>query len=221
MAIRDEILAYLGLSAGATLADIERAYAFRYASASERLAAGDESARVELAVVKEAYGYLTGLSAVRQPLNPPPGPGYGIGRTGVESATPIESHLHEPAWWECYLSLLLALGSAAALAGLIAYLPHVYRKGGFLIPLGALTLSAILSIAATMLAVGELEQGVRAGFLERKGLDAGHRSVRLRRRVARVSSVLSRAVRWLIPVALFTMALLNFASLSGRWSLRK
>jgi hypothetical protein len=45
--------------------------------------------------------------------------------------------------------------------------------------------------------------------------------VRLRRRVARVSSVLSRGVRWLIPLAVVATALLNFASLSGHWSLRK
>lgn len=221
MASRDENLAYLGLSAGATLAEIERAFAFRYASASERLSAGDESARVELAVLEQAYERLTGLSTVRPPLRMPPGEGYGVGRTGLENAPPTGPHLREPAWWECYLSLLLALASAAALAGLVAYLPHVYRKGGALIPLGALALSAILSIAATMLAEGELEQGVRAGFLDRKGLGAGYEAVRLRGRVARVSSVLSRAVRWLIPVALFTLVLLNFASLSGRWSLRK
>lgn len=221
MVIREEILAYLGLSADATLADIERAYAFRYGSASERLAAGDESARVELAVIKEAYEYLTGLSAVRQPLRSPSVAGYGVGRTGVENAPPIDSHLRDPAWWECYLSLLLALGSAAALAGLIAYYPHVYHKGGVLIPLGALVLSAILSIAATMLAKGELEQDVRAGFLERKGLDAGREPVRLRGLVARTSSALSRTVRWLIPVALLVTVLLNFASLSGRWSLRR
>jgi len=221
MADREENLAYLGLSADATLAEIKRAYAFRHASASERLAVGDESARIEVAALEEAYERLTGLSVVQQPLRAPQIEGYGIGRTGLENAPPIDLHLREPSWWECYLSFLFALGSAAVLAGLIAYLPRVYHRGGFLIPLGALALSAILSIAATMLAEGELEQGVRAGFLDRKGLGAGHRSVRLRGRVARVSSVLSRAVRWLIPLALIATVMLNFASLSGHWSLRK
>jgi len=60
MSDRDEILAYLGLPAGATFSEIEQAYIRRCNSASERLAAGDESARVELAVLEEVYGRLTG-----------------------------------------------------------------------------------------------------------------------------------------------------------------
>jgi len=221
MTDRDETLAFLGLRADATLLEIERAYSLRYVSARDRLVGGDESARVELAVLKEAYERLSGGREARQTLRAPQVEGYPVGRTGVEEAPPIDPHLREPAWWECYLSFLLALGSLAALAGLIAYLPHVYHKGGFLIPLGALVLSAFFSIAATMLAEGELQFAVRADLLERRGLDAGHESVRLRGRVARVSSVLSRAVRWLIPLALIATVLLNFAALSGRWSLRR
>jgi hypothetical protein len=218
---RDEILAFLGLPTDATLFEIERAYSLRYVSVSNRLAGGDESARVELGVLEEAYARLSGGNGARHSLRAPQIEGYPVGRTGLEQAPAIDPHLRKPAWWECYLSFLLALGSLAALAGLIAYLPHVYHKGGFLYPLGALVLSAFLSIVATMLAEGELQHGLRAGFLERKGLEAGYESVRLRRRVARFSSVLSRAVRWLIPVALIATALLNFASLSGHWSLRK
>jgi hypothetical protein len=217
---RDEILAFLGLRTDATQFEIERAYALRYASVSNRLVGGDESARADLGVLEEAYERLSGGNGVRQSLRAPRIEGHPVGLTGLEQAPPSDSYLRNPAWWECYLSFLLALGSLAALAGLIAYLPHVYRKGGFLLPLGALVLSALLSIAATMLAEGELQHGARAGFLERKGLDAGYESVRLRRRVARVSSVLSRAVRWLVPLALIATALLNFASLSGHWSLR-
>jgi hypothetical protein len=186
------------LRTDATLFEIERAYSVRYASVSNRLAGGDESARVELAVLEEVYERLRGGSGARQSLRAPQIEGYAVGRTGLEQAPLIDP-----------------------LAGLIAYLPHVYRKGGFLYPLGALVLSAFLSIAATMLAEGELQHGIRAGFLERKGLEGGYESVRLRRRVARVSSVLSRAVRWLIPLAVVATALLNFASLSGHWSLRK
>ena len=221
MTDRDEILAFLGLRADATLFEIEQAYSLRYVSVNDRLASGDESARVELAVLKQAYEGLMGGGGALPSLKKPEIEGHLIGRTGVEQAPPIDSHLRQPAWWECYFSFLLALGSLAALTGLIAYLPHVYRKGGFLIPLGALVLSAILSIAATMIAEGELEQYVRAGLLERRGLEAGHESVRLRGHVARVASVLSRAVRWLVPLALIATVLLNFASLSGRWSFRK
>lgn len=221
MTDRDEILAFLGLRADATLFEIEQAYSLRYVSVNDRLASGDESARVELAVLKQAYEGLMGGGGALPSLKKPEIEGHLIGRTGVEQAPPIDAHLRQPAWWECYLSFLLALGSLAALAGLIAYLPHVYRKGGFLIPLGALVLSAILSIAATMIAEGELEQYVRAGLIERRGLETGHESVRLRGHVARVASVLSRAVRWLVPLALVATVLLNFASLSGRWSFRK
>ena len=221
MTDRDEILAFLGLPADATLFEIERTYSLRYVSARDRLARGDESARVELAVLKEAYERLSGGRKARQTPVALQVEGDAVGRTGVEQAPPIEPHLREPAWWECYLSFLLALGCLAALVGCIAYLPHVYRKGGVLLPLGALVLSALLSIAATMLAEGELQQALRTRFLERKGLDVERESPRLRGRVARVSSVLSRTVRWLIPVALIATVLLNFAALSGRWSLRK
>ncbi|MGD0273602.1 MAG: J domain-containing protein [Gaiellaceae bacterium] len=221
MTDREEILAFFGLPTDATLFEIERAYSLRYVSANDRLASGDESARVELAALKEAYERLSGHNDARQSLRAPRIEGYPVGRTGVELAPPIGPRLREPAWWECYLSFLLALGSLAVLAGLIAYLPHVYHRGGFLLPLGALVLSAILSIAATMLAEGELQHGLRTGLLEHRGLDAEHQSVRLRGRVARVSSVLSRAVRWLLPLALIATVLLNFASLSGHWSLRK
>lgn len=221
MTDRDEILFFLGLPAGATLVEIERAYALRYVSASERLAAGDESARVELAALKEAYERLSGRSGARWSRSVPGTEGYSVDRLGAGQSLPGDSGPRMPAWWECYLSFLLALGSLATFAGLIAYFPHVYRKGGFLIPLGALVLSAFLSIAATMLAEGELQHGVRVGILERRGLDIGYETPRLRGRVARAANLLSRGVRWLVPLGLIATVMLNLASLTGHWSLRK
>lgn len=214
MSDRDEILAYLGLPADATFYEIEQAYIRRCNSASERLVAGDESARVELAVLKEVYGRLTGRS--------PDLPGTGSSARGgtVSAARPEELHLRTPAWWECYLALLFSLASVAALVVLIAHLPHVYRKGGFLIPLGLIASGALLSILGSMLAEGEFRHGRRAYMLEKKGLDSGRESVRLRFHVARIAILLSRTVRWLIVPALIVVMFFNFASLSGRWSLR-
>ena len=98
-------------------------------------------------------------------------------------------------------------------------MPHIYHRGGFLIPLGLLAIAAVLSIIATMLAEGELQHGTRARMLERRGSDSVW-AVPMRRRTARSSSLLSRAVRWLVVFSLIATVLLNFASLSGRWSLR-
>ena len=214
MSDRDEILAYLGLPAGAAFSEIEHAYIVRCNSASERLRAGDESARVELAVLEEVYGRLTGRSL-----------GRGGTSSTVRSATPSaatleETHLRAPAWWECYLSLLTALASVAAFVTLVAYLPHVYRKGGFLIPLALILSCALLSILASMLAEAEFRQGRRAWMLERRGLDSESESVRLRFHVARIAILLSRTVRWLIVPVVIVTVFFNFASLSGRWSLR-
>jgi hypothetical protein len=142
-------------------------------------------------------------------------------QSGTESALPAHARARTPSWWESYLSLIFALASLAALVVLVLYLPHVYRKGGFLIPLALLALTALLSIAATMLAEGELQIGLRSRYLEQRGLDAQHESVRIRLHVARISSLLSRTVRWLVALALIVTVLLNFASLSGRWSLRR
>jgi hypothetical protein len=214
MSDRDEILAYLGLPAGATFSEIEQAYIRRCNSASERLAAGDESARVELAVLKEVYGRLVGRSLDRQEKS------SSVRSAGTSTAMPEEQHSRAPAWWECYLALLFSLASVAALVVLIAYLPHVYRKGGFLIPLGLIASGALLSILGSMLAETEYRQGRRAYMLERKGLDTGRESVHLRFNVARIAALLSRTVRWLIVPALIVTMFFNFASLSGRWSLR-
>jgi len=215
MSDRDEILAYLGLPPGATFSEIEHAYIVRCNSAGERLVAGDESARVELAALKETFGRLAGRSPDRQE--------GGLGaRGGAGSAVALEEpHLRPPARWECYLALLVALASVAALAALIAYLPHVYRKGGFLIPLALLVSAALLSIVATMFSEAELRQGRRIRILRSRGLDSGGRSALLRFHVARSATVLSRGVRWLIVPALIVTVFLNFASLSGHWSIRK
>jgi hypothetical protein len=215
MSDRDEILAYLGLPAGATFSEIEHAYIVRCNSASERLTAGDESARVELAVLEEVYGRLTGRSLDRK------GTSSTVRSTATSAATLEETHLRATAWWECYLSLLFALASVTAFVVLVAYLPHVYRKGGILIPLALILSCALLSILATMLAETEFRQGRRARILERRGLDTERESVRLRFHVARIAILLSRTVRWLIVPALIVIVFFNFASLSGRWSLRK
>ncbi|MGC9973909.1 MAG: hypothetical protein ABSC36_00785, partial [Gaiellaceae bacterium] len=130
MSNRDEILAFLGLPADATLFEIEQAFAGRRKSASERLAAGDESVRVELAALSEAYARLTGRSLDRQETSSSASSG------AASTVIPDEPHLRPPAWWESYLALLLSLASVTALVTLAAYLPHIYRKGGFLIPLG-------------------------------------------------------------------------------------
>ncbi len=214
MSDRDEILAYLGLSAGATFSEIEHAYIVRCNSAGERLAAGDESARVELAVLKEAFGQLVGRS---DRLEGSPG-----ARSAASSAAVLaEPHLRAPAWWECYLALLLALASIAALATLVAYLPHVYHNGGFLIPLALTVSAALLSIVASMLSEAELRQGRRMRILRNRGIESGGWSALLRFHVARVATVLSRGARWLIVPALIATVFLNFASLSGHWSIRK
>jgi hypothetical protein len=213
MSDRDEIIAYLGLPTGATFSEIEQAYIRRCTSASERLAAGDESARVELAAIEEVFGRLTGRSIDRRETSL-------SGRGAASTVLPEEPHLRSPAWWECYLALLLSLAAVAALATLIAYLPHVYREGGFLIPFGLIISGALLSILATMLAETEFRYGRRAHMLERKGLDTGRESVRLRFHAARIATSLSRAVRWLIVPALIATMFCNFASLSGRWSFR-
>jgi hypothetical protein len=218
MSDTDEILAFLGLSAGANLSEVERVFAWRRASARDRLAAGDESARVELAALEQAYERFHGRAMNQGKASQARSGMADQGGTGHALAT--QSHLRTPAWWESYLSLIVALASVAALAVLAVDLPHVYRKGGFLIPLALVALTALLSIAATMLAEGELQLGQRSRFLERKGLDAQHESVRLRLHVARISSLLSRIARWLVFPALVVTVLLNFASLSGRWSFR-
>jgi hypothetical protein len=203
MSDRDEILSYLGLSAGATFSEVEHAYIVRCNSLSERLAAGDESARVELAALEETFGRYSGRSPAGSVV------------------VPGETHLRAPAWWECYLALLVALASVAALAALIAYLPHVYDKGGFLIPLALIAAAGLLSVMATMLAEAELRQGRRIRILRNKGLDTGDRPALLRFQAARAATLLSRGVRWLIVPALIATMFVNFASLSGHWSIRK
>ncbi|HEY5479764.1 MAG TPA: hypothetical protein VIJ84_09140 [Gaiellaceae bacterium] len=211
MSNRDEIIAYLGLPTGATFSEIEHAYIVRCNSAAERLAAGDESARVELAALKDAFGRLSGRGDIR---------GVDPGAQGSAAALG-ETHLRAPLWWECYLSLLLALASVAALAILAAYLPHLYHKGGFVIPLALIVAAGLLSIFASMLAEADLRQGRRARILRRRGIDGGGRSARVRFQAARAATFLGRAVRWLIVPALIATLFLNFASLSGHWSIRK
>jgi hypothetical protein len=211
MSDRDEILAYLGLPAGATFSEIEHAYIVRCNSVNERLVNGDESARVELAALKQVFGRLAGRSLERQEDG-----------SGTGSAAPREEmQLDAPAWWKCYLALLVALASVAALASLVAYLPHVYHKGGVLIPLALIVSAGLLSIAATMFSEAELRHGRRERTLRKRGIGGGGRSARLRFQTARAATVLSCSVRWLIVPALIATAFLNFASLSGHWSIRK
>ncbi len=214
MSDRDEILAYLGLPADATFSEIEHAYIVRCNSADERLAAGDESARVELVALKQAFGRLTGRTPTQLEESM---------RGRVGSPVPPEEvlHLRAPAWWECYLSLLFALASVAALAILIAYLPHVYHEGGFLIPLALILSAALLSILGTMLSEGELEQGRRMRVLRRRGVASGDGLALFHFQIARAAALLSRTVRWLAVPALIATVFLNFASLSGRWSVRE
>jgi len=215
MSDRDEILTYLGLPAGATFSEIEHAYIVRSNSLNERLVNGDESARVELAALTRVFGRLAGRS-----LEPQEDGSRDRSSTGL--TTPREEmQLDAPAWWKCYLGLLVALASVAALASLIAYLPHVYHKGGVLIPLALIVSAALLSIVATMFSEAELRHGRRERTLRNRGIGAGGRSARLRFRTARAATVLSRSVRWLIVPALVATAFLNFASLSGHWSVRK
>ena len=213
MSNRDEITAYLGLPAEASFSEIEHAYIVRCNSLSERLAAGDESARVKLAALEEAFGRLTGRTS--------PSEGSPLARGGISSAAASEeTYSRAPAWWECYLALLCALASAALLGALIAYLPHVYHKGGFVIPLAMIVSSALLAIFGTMLAEGELRHGRRLRILRDRGLGCG-RSGRIRYQAARLASILSRCERWLVVPALIVTVFLNFASLTGRWSIRK
>ena len=210
MSDREQILAYLGLPTDATFSEIEHAYIVRCNSVSERIVAGDESARVELAALRDAFGRLSGRADSQE-----------VGSSAAGSAAGLrEAHLRAPAWWQCYLSLLLALASVAALATLGAYLPHAYRKGGFLIPLALIVAAALLSIVATMLAEAELQRGRRMRLLIKKGGESGG-SAPLRFQAARAAALLSRSVRWLIPLALIVTLFLNFASLSGHWSIRK
>lgn len=214
MSARDEIITYLGLPAGSTFSEIEHAYVARCNSVGERLAAGDESARVELEALKRAFGQLTGrtLEQIEGSI--------GAGGAPISADAIGAMHARAPAWWESYLSLLLALGSAAALGVLIAYLPHVYRKGGFMISLALIASSLLLSIFATMLAEGDVRQGRRIRLLQNRGMYVGG-SARLRFNAAHIATFLSRGVRWLLVPAFIVMVFLNFASLSGRWSLRK
>jgi hypothetical protein len=214
MSDRDEILAYLGLPASTTFSEIEHAYNVRCNSASERLAAGDESARVELAALKEVFGRLTGRSAEQLERR-----ASAYGRVG-SAAEPAEVHLRAPAWWECYLSLIAALASAVALAALIADFPHIYHKGSFLYPLLLIALAALFSTVGTMLSEAEFRQGERAHLLRSRGLESGDGPPRLRFHVARIAIYISRGVRWLIGPAILVILFLNFASLKGRYSLR-
>jgi hypothetical protein len=214
MSDRDQITSYLGLPADATFSEIEHAYIVRCNSIGERLAAGDESARVELAALRATFGRFTGRVDSQAG-----GPG-GYGASG--SPTPItEPHFRVPAWWECYVALLAALASVAALAILATRLPHVYREGGFAIPLGLIVLAVPLSILGSMLSDAELQQGRRMRVLRRRGIDEASGLASLHFQIARAASFLSRGVRWLIVPALIATVFLNLASLSGHWSVRK
>jgi hypothetical protein len=211
MTARDEIIAYLGLPAGSTFLEIEQAYLQRRDSASERLATGDESARVELAVLEEAYGRLTGRRSGQREA------GSSVRSTDIAADMPDEVHLRSPVWWECYLGFLLSIASVAAFVALIADLPHVYRKGGFLIPLGLIALSLLLSIFATMFSEAEFRQDRRAHVLEKRGFESGRETVRLRYYVSGIATLLSRTMRWLLGPALLVTLFLNFASLKGHY----
>jgi hypothetical protein len=218
MSDREDLLAFFGLPSDAGLLEIERVYNERSALASDRLDAGDESARIELAALKEAYERLTGRGPVPHQERAPVTWSATATPGRVGQASPAESHLVSSSWWEAYLSLLFAIASLVALGALGMHLPHVYRHGGFLVPLGLLALSGALSVVATIAAEGELRRR-RSGHLLARG-SHGRAPFSLRAQVAWASSLLSRTVRWLIVPGLIAIIFLNFASLSGRWSLR-
>ncbi len=205
MSEREQLLGFFGLSAGASLQEIVNAYSERAGAAAERLRDGDESARVELEVLREAYERLTG----RKP---------GVVVSNATAAAEYGPRV--PAWWESYLSLVAAFCSLALLVAVFTYFPHIYKEGGFAYPLALLLLAAAFSVVATMAAEGELQYGGRGRFLSAKGIETREGPVLVRWRVAWLSSLFSRAVRWLIVASLVAVVLLNFASLSGRWSLR-
>jgi hypothetical protein len=71
-----------------------------------------------------------------------------------------------------------------------------------------------------MLAENELRHGRRVRLLGRRGLESERESVSLRFYSAWLANLLSRTARWLIVPALVATLFLNFASLTGRWSLR-
>jgi hypothetical protein len=215
MSERDETLAFLGLRAGASLLEIEDAFSRRYRSAGDRLAAGDESARVELAVLRRAYEELVGRSPGPPEVGAPPSRSGPVGLIG-DAAIEIE----RPHWGAAYLAFVFAAGSVALLTELAVRLPHIYHEGGFLIPLALIVSSLVCSVLATILAENELRYGKRARLLRRKGLEAPEGWVSMRFYAAYLASVFSRATRWLAVPALFATVFLNFASLSGRWSLR-
>jgi hypothetical protein len=213
MSEREERLALLGLGAGASLLEIEDAFSRRYRSADERLAAGDESARVELVVLRRAYEELVG----RSPAVPGGAPDWNRPVSLIGDGAP---ETRRPWWWEGYLAFLLSACSVTLLVELGLRLRHIYHKGGFLLPLVLIVAAAIFSIAATMLSESELEYGQRARLLERKGLEAPEDWVSVRFYFALAASTLARVVRWLALAGLLATIFLNFASLSGRWSLR-
>lgn len=215
---RDRLLSFLGLQAGASASEIASAYASRSVDAEERLAAGDESARVELAVLMEAYERLTGRKAVTVSHLSVPRPTAGA-TTGALAASESAA-AGAPNWWEAYLSLLLTLCSATALGLAIAYMPRIYDQGGFLAPGLLLLVGGLLSIAASVTAERELQHGLRRRLLGSRGVSNAQDLALFRWRLAWLSSLISRTVRWLIVLALIAVVLLNFASLSGRWSLR-
>jgi hypothetical protein len=211
---REDNLAFLGLGASATPLEIESAFSSRYRAAGERLAAGDESARVELAVLRRAYESLMGRSAVPADIVAPE-----WGRP-VDLTRDIAVDVETPSWWAGYLAFLLSGCSVAFLVELAIRLRHIYHYGGFLVPFAFIVASLVFSILATMLAENEYRYGKRARLVRRKGLEPVAGWVSVRFYFAALASMFGRLARWLCLPALFATVFLNFASLSGRWSLR-
>jgi hypothetical protein len=116
------------------------------------------------------------------------------------------------------VSLLFAIASVVALISLGMHLRHVYQHGGFLVPLGLLALSGAFSVVATIAAEGELRRRRASRLMARSS--HGRRPFSLRGQIAWTSNLLGRTVRWLLVPGLIAIVFLNFASLSGRWSLR-
>jgi len=180
------------------------------------------SARVELGgFSRRSYERLRGgRRSLGQSLRAPPDRGLpAVGRTAWNKPA-IDPHLRKPAWWECYLSFLLRARSLASARGLIAYLPPRVSQRRLPVSTPALCAERVLLDSGDDARRGELQHGLRAGFLERKGLEAGMVGAA----APSCRPGLERALPWVRLAdspAVVATALLNFASLSGTGRLRK
>jgi hypothetical protein len=221
VADRDEILTFLGLPTDASLWEIESAYLQRRQSARERLQTGDESARVELALIEQAYDRLIGAASqagARTALETRPEPDEGeAGEAALPP--PAFARLRTPAWWESYLALLATVVSLGLAVWVVTYLPHVFADGGFLLPVGVLAASGALAVGASLLAQGELRVSERADYLRDRGLEPPRDSVAFRGSIARVADIFARGARWLIALVFIGLVICNFHAMHDHWRL--